>query len=152
MATKLGLEFTPAVYRIAAEERVRSLQSLYEQELYALTLYVAGVAVESMFRAYRTSRDPEFDARHDLFELQRAAGFFILFPVSKALPLMTALSDVAVRWSNNHRFRSDAAMRAFLRRARLNRGIVGDYLKENARRIIAPATELVMVGVKRWKA
>jgi hypothetical protein len=147
----LGMEFTAQVYREVAEEHVSALPSLYNAGLYALSIYVSGLAVEAMFRAYRVRIDPQFDSRHDLYELEKASQFADIVPPSQRQLYAMAFAAVATRWSNNHRYRSDAAMRAYFRRNKLNRGIKGDFLKENARRIISGATELATIGKTQWK-
>ena len=144
-------EFSAEVYRAAAAERLAMLETLYKTGLYTLALYMAGVAVECIFRAYRCKIDPSFDSRHDLYELAKAANFQQLFLPGEIGDYEMARFEIAGRWSNNHRYRSDAAVRAFLRRSRLNRGIKGDYLKQNTRRAIDAAYFLVTVGLKKWK-
>jgi hypothetical protein len=150
-SSDIGREFTAEVYRAAAQERTGSLQVLYDDRSYGLAMYVAGLAVEALFRACRCRIDPEFDSRHDLYELAKAARFRDVIGVIHLDRFGALLNEVAVRWSNNHRFRSDAAMRAFLKRGKLDRGMSGDFLKENARIQINAATELVAMGVARWK-
>jgi hypothetical protein len=135
-----GNEFKPEIYFHAAQEYMSELQALYDARQYRMLMYAAGVAVECMLRAYRCRIDPEFDARHDLYQLSKDARFAALFPSAAIEKYSAALADVTTRWSNNHRYRSDAAMRAFLKRAKLDRGIKGDSLKENARRISNAAT------------
>ncbi|HET6246537.1 MAG TPA: hypothetical protein VFE47_02475 [Tepidisphaeraceae bacterium] len=144
-------EFTPEVYRAAAEERLDTLEFLFMNGFYSVGLYTAGVAVESIFRAYRCKIDPVFDSRHNLYELSKAARFSAI--VSSALidGYDRALLDIATRWSNNHRYRSDAAMRGFLRRMHLNRGVKGDFLKYNARSAIDAAFVIVHIGLKKWQ-
>jgi hypothetical protein len=146
----LDSEFTPEVYLTAAQEWLGTVESLYYRGFYTLALYVAGVAVESMFRAYRCRIDPVFDSRHNLYELAKAARFIEIVPATRLDEYDSALSKVATRWTNNHRYRSDAAMRAFFRRAQLSRGIKGDFLKENCRRAIDGAFVLIRIGAEKW--
>lgn len=145
-----GVEFTPEVYMAAAIERAGALQRLYDDGQYGLAIYSAGVAVEAMFRAYRTRIDPEFDSRHNLVELAEAARFANHVPAHAADAYSANLAIVAVRWNNAHRYRSDSALLKYLKRAKLYKGIRGDVLKENARRAINAAAELVTLGAKRW--
>jgi HEPN domain-containing protein len=150
-APKPGTEFTAKVYKEAAEERAQALQGLYESGEYALALYLAGVAVESMFRAYRFTFDPEFSSRHDLFELAKESKFGDKVPEGAYEKCMADLGAVATRWSNNHRFRSRAAILKYLKRAALDRRIKGDVLKENARRAINAAIDLIALGSRLWQ-
>jgi len=143
-------EFTAEIYRAAAEDRWTALETLYGNQFYTLTLYTAGVAVECMFRAYRARIDPTFDSRHDLFKLERASKFALIVPAARLSEYGAALSALAVRWSNNHRYRSPAALRSWLKRLSLDRGITGDPVKENARRASAAAGVIVAIGVAQW--
>jgi hypothetical protein len=146
-----GVEFTAKVYRKAAVERAGSLRRLYDNREYVLAIYVAGVAVECMFRAYRAKVDPEFSSRHDLSELARESQIADHVPNALAARYAADLAVVAWRWSNSHRYRSDAAVRKFLKRAGLDRGIKGDALKENAHRAVNSAVDLVKLGERLWK-
>jgi hypothetical protein len=58
---------------------------------------------------------------------------------------------IGPRWSNKHRYRSEAALRAFLKRGGFDRRIRGDYLKENARIVVNAAARIVNLGLLRWK-
>lgn len=128
------------------------MQELYDRGQYVLTFYVAGVAVESLFRAYIARRTNEFSSRHDLFELSREAKFGARVPPELAVKYAADLGAVAARWSNSHRYRSDKALRTFLKRTSLDRRIKGDALKENARRILNAAVDLVTLGDRIWEA
>jgi hypothetical protein len=145
-----GLEFRPEVYLEAAKERAGLLQFLYDADDYVVALYIAGVAVESMFRAFRARIDPRFDSRHDLYRLAADSRFASGVPASLADQYAADLGTLAVRWSNSHRYRSEAAARRYLKRARLDRGIKGDFLKENARLSVSAAIRLVSLGANIW--
>jgi HEPN domain-containing protein len=137
-------------YKAAAEEHVLAARELYELRRYALAFYVSGLAVECMLRAYRVRIDPVFDARHDLQRLFEDAHFGHGLDEQRLMAAWSGLATVVARWSNDHRYRGEEALRRYLKRAALDRGIKGDFLKENARRIISAATELVSIGVQRW--
>jgi hypothetical protein len=146
---KLGAEFTSEIY-LAAVERAGVLQKLYDEGEYAVALYLAGVAVESLFRAYRAKIDPMFSARHNLYALANEARFADCVPQRLAEKYAADLGAVATRWSNSHRYRSEDATRKYLNRAGLFKGIKGDVLKENARKAINAATGIVTLGARRW--
>ena len=151
-SSRPGSEFTSQVYRATALERAGALAGLYAARQYGLAVYVAGVAVEAMFRAYRMAISPEFSSRHDLSELAKESRFAERVPAALQERYAALLGSVAVRWSNNHRYRSEAAMRSFFKRAHLDRKIKGDFLKENARIIINASVELVAIGDRAWKS
>ena len=65
------MEFPPEHYFQTAMQRMQ--QAVYLQKegsSYALAIYVGGVAVECMLRAYKGRRDPSVDERHDLVRLR----------------------------------------------------------------------------------
>jgi hypothetical protein len=138
-------------YFDAAREHVSSLSGLYNEGHYALAIYVAGLAVESLFRAFRAKRKLPFRSDHPLKPLAEEAGFPALVPDRDRVRFDAALSDLIVSWRNAHRFRSNSAMRRFLNRLSLDRGIKGDFVKEWARRITSASIELVTLGEKRWQ-
>ena len=144
------MSFEANTYRVAAEEHVTVANRLYDMNRFVLAAYVAGLAVECILRAYRYRINPQFDARHSLNLLYKAARFAEFIPAGKQVEISAALGDVVTRWSNDHRYRSEAALRSFFKRANLHRGIKGDFVKENTRRIVNAATTIVILGVSRW--
>jgi hypothetical protein len=114
-----GIEFTPAVYMNAAVEHASSLELLYSEGRHCGAIYIAGVSVEALFRAYRGRIDPQFDARHNLYELAKLAKFETAVPTNAFEKYSLDLSVVLGLWSNSHRYRSPAAMRSFIKRGRL---------------------------------
>lgn len=110
--------------------------------------YVAGLAVECILRAYRYRIDPAFTARHDLRALYAESRFGERLAPEDAQRILAALAEVITRWSNSHRYRSEAALREYLRRAGLNGK--GKFVKESSRRIVNAALMLVDQGALRW--
>lgn len=148
----LLVKITAEVYRKAAQEHAAAAFDLYRSERYVLAHYVAGLAVECMLRAYRCRITPEFEERHDLRLLAKAARFYDIIPAKHQERTIAALGVVFLQWENGHRFRSTAALRAFLVERRLYAGIKGDFVKENSRRIVNAAFDVVNMGVSQWKA
>jgi len=146
-----GDEFTPEAYREAAAEHFGRMGRAYDQDDFAWALFVAGLAVENLFRAYHLRVAREFDARHGLRDLARASKFADAVPPRQAEAYAAALGRVAAAWSSNDRFRPEAGVRRRLKRLNLDRGVKGDFLKEVARRPVSDATLIVSIGVKRWK-
>jgi hypothetical protein len=146
-----GTEFTAQLYKDAAIERMDALRGLYDVGQYVLGLYTAGVAVESMLGAYRVKVDSEFSSRHDLRELAKESKLGAIVPQKSIGVYAASLGVIAARWSNNHRYRTAAAALRKLKQSGLDRGIKGDALKENARRAINAAIELVNIGDQLWK-
>src|SRR5436190_19593460 len=69
-------------YKVSLERR-RQAWSLYREEegaSFALAMYVAGVAVESMLRAFKLFYEPTFDEKHDLMKLFKASRMLSIDP------------------------------------------------------------------------
>lgn len=146
------MRFTAEAYRQAALEHVATARELYDADppRYVMAHYVAGLAVECMLRAYRHWIDTEFDERHDLRALYKAARFDEIVPAALQEKIGTARSIVDSQWQNNHRFCSEEYLRLFFKRGALDRGIRGDFLKERTRRIVNAAFEIVSLGNRQW--
>jgi hypothetical protein len=152
-------------YRVGLE-RIKQAWLLYNEPnhgSYALAMYVAGVAVESMLRAFKIFRDPVFDERHDLLRLFKASGMLNLDPdLLKARGLSTsqveayfrelqaATSDVYDLWSNDYRFATEERMRAHLKNKRLDRKIRGDFLKKRSLELLEASQTIIDKGLLQW--
>ena len=144
------MKIDAATYRVAANERLRSAHELYQQGSFALCFYVAGVAVECILRAHRCLVNTQFDARHDLKELYVQSRLSQKIGERFQDTFAVLIDRVGSLWHNNHRYLSEAALRRFLKKGRHDRGILGDALKENARRLLNDATKIVQRGVELW--
>lgn len=146
------MRFTADAYREAALEHVVVARELYDANppRYVLAHYTAGLAVECMLRAYRCRVTPEFDERHDLRALYKAARFDEIVPANLQEQIGTARSVIETQWQNNHRFCSEEYLRSHFRRLMLDRGIRGDFLKERTRQIVNAAFDIVNVGNRQW--
>lgn len=148
------MNLTAEDYRWAALDRIRAAEVLHARGKYGSAIYAAGVAVECTLRAYRVRIEPEFDARHDLRLLLTASGLQNYVPEKRRAEVGAALGDVWSRWKNDYRYASDDRILRDLRDRGLTLGIKGDslgQLKENSRRILEKAHELVGLGEGRWK-
>jgi hypothetical protein len=146
-----GKELDADDYLAAAQDHAVALSSVYTHGDYALTIYVAGVAVECLFRAFREKKGLPFRSDHPLSDMAAEAGFPDIIPERQRERFGAAMGDLIVRWRNSHRFRSNQAMRRFLKGLRLDRRLKGDFLKENARLVSSSAIDLVSLGVQRWR-
>src|SRR5260221_1555527 len=69
------MEFPPDHYFQTATQRMRQALHLYQEGAsFALAIYVGGVAVECLLRAFKGRRNPIFDEKHDLLRLFAASG------------------------------------------------------------------------------
>ncbi|HEX4124060.1 MAG TPA: hypothetical protein VHY37_04975 [Tepidisphaeraceae bacterium] len=135
----------------AAIEHAGTLRTLYDAGYFVLAIYVSGVAVEAMLRAYRMKIDPRFESRHDLSRLAEEAKFEKRVPWEKMSQFSSDMSTLSLRWSNAHRYRSSQALLRRLKKSGLCRGIRGDALKENARKCVNASVSLVTLGELLWK-
>jgi|SRR5579862_836454 len=135
-------------YYEAAREHIKAAEFLYKTQRYALCIYVSGLSAECIFRAFKAKDTNEFDERHDLKKLYESSKFAEL---TVPVQVEGALSVLSERWKNAHRFRSAKAMARYFKKAKLDRGIKGDFLKENSRRVYRAALDIVNAGVAQWK-
>jgi hypothetical protein len=142
----------PEHYLEAARERIVQAGELYRgQDSFALAMYAAGLAVECLLRAFKSKRDPIFDERHDLKRLYHASGIKDLVRDSSPADFNATVVEIASLWSNALRFYSEERVRAFMKKdVALRKGIKGDILKENARRLIEASRWFVSKGLALW--
>jgi hypothetical protein len=138
-------------YLGAANDHTAALGALYEHGHHSLAIYLAGLSAECVFRAFRQRKGLPFTSDHKLPKLAEEAGFPELVAERDRVDFDAATSALAGTWQNSHRFKSNEVMRRFLKQHELDRGIKGDYLRENARRLTSRALLLVSLGVKQWK-
>ncbi|HEX4069545.1 MAG TPA: hypothetical protein VHX68_00180 [Planctomycetaceae bacterium] len=158
------MDFPPEHYFQTATERMRQAQHLYQEgSSFALSIYVGGLAVECLLRAFKGRRDPTFDERHDLLRLFAASGIlrvdrekmrarnFTEEQIDEHLrTLQIAGNEVFRLWSNQFRFASEGRLRSHLKQITGHRRIKGDYLKEQARRFVVSAQRFIDKGVMLW--
>jgi hypothetical protein len=147
--------FNEEVYLAAAQEKLSAAEDLCTQKRYAVAAYMAGVAVEALFIAYMTRRSVVNDAQHGLFRLAVISGFFEDLPRPERERLNGELDGVALRWRNNHRYRSEKAYREFLVREKLyvlegSRTIREDIVLHSTDALVESARRLIHSGVTRW--
>jgi HEPN domain-containing protein len=154
----------PDHYFGASLERLRQAWTLYQEgNSYALAMYVAGVAVECMLRAFKMRKETTFDEKHDLERLFRASGMLKIDPEllkAKGLSeeqaqahfrgLQAAMVDVCRLWANDYRYASEARMRVHLKQRKLDRGVKGDCLKAKALSLLNASQQVISKGVYQW--
>ena len=148
MPRKAKSEDEAETYRDAAREHIVAAQEMYLASRFVLAHYLSGLAVECILRAYQYRISPVFSGRHDLRALYNDAQFGSIVAPEDDARVSTAMVEVTRRWSNSHRFRSEAALRLFLRRANLGR--TGKFVRESSRKIVNAAAVIVEIGVLQW--
>lgn len=120
----------------AAREHQAALRDLPEEPShYPLAYYLAGLAVECLFRAYTELVGGEHDA------------------------LLADVGDVWTRWLNNHRYRSLSSLKNFLNANELyrlegSRSIKGDsdrVVRYNWDVLLEASLRLLNAGINRWQ-
>src|ERR1035437_5334599 len=75
------MDFPPDHYFETATQRMRQAKHLFQEgSSFALAIYVGGVAVECLLRAFKGRRDPTFDEKHHLLRLFAASGMLRVDP------------------------------------------------------------------------
>jgi hypothetical protein len=149
--------FNEEVYLAAAREQLAAAEDLERQEHFVAAAYLAGVSVELLLLAYLTRTGGVYDAGHSLFPLFYGSGFLDGLTDRERDRLDGELDVIALRWRNNHRYRSERAYREFLVRQKLyevqgRQTLRGDVVTYNTRRIVESAGRLIESGVSRWSS
>lgn len=144
------MDFTAETYRNASLEHLRRAQTFHAQEQYFLAHYFSGVAVECLLRAYLLRISPEFDSRHDLYELARSARFFEIVPSELRKEYGTKFTTLNLRWRSNHRYATEKQWRDFLSGLKADFNMKGDRAKNNSRTLLNIAYHIVNLGDRNW--
>jgi hypothetical protein len=94
-------------YISGASERVGAASTMYTEYRFVDAIYLAGVAVECVLRAFASEETDEFDARHDLSRLVKAATIERFVGEKQRQTISAALGEVWARWKNNYRYVAD---------------------------------------------
>jgi len=140
-----------ADYVDAAQERLSNAKLLYEAAQYAFALYATGVAVESLLRAYIVQVAPILAARHNLLLLLDKSKLRQIATSTESQTVYQSVNELSGLWKNDLRYASNIRLRRRLKKNKLDRGIRGDFLKENCRIAIDLATTILRIGVAKWK-
>ena len=149
---KSGPRIGEQTYLAAAREHADLAPKLCTEGHYVAAHYSAGLAVECLLRAYRMRIDPQFDSRHQLDNLRKAARFYADIPAERQPDTAAAMSEVVQLWRNDHRFRSSASLRKWVNRQAAFSWVKNkDVLKMSARRITNAALVVISEGIRRWR-
>ena len=141
------MRLTAEDYREAAGERLAEAQRALERGDHVATHLSAGLAIESMLRAYRVRVSPDFDERHDLSLL--GAAYVRRMSRRRQNEMLAAINDAGLLWQNNHRYCCARNLRAYFNRNRRYQK-ERDMLRTNAQAMIDLATLIVRTGEERW--
>lgn len=83
-------------YFKASQDRIKEARELHNSGNYVGSIYLSGVSVECMLRAYAVKNTGDSDSRHDLALLLRASGISEVVNVSQRRNIGAALGNI---WS-----------------------------------------------------
>jgi hypothetical protein len=158
LASEQGRVERAEEYMTAAREHYAALGDLPDIPSHLpLAYYLAGLAVECLFRAYSELVGAAHDSGHDLRRLAASARFFSFMPDSQRDDLSDDLNEVYKRWLNNHRYRSKSSLQRFLNDAELyrlpdKRTIKGDVTRYNWIVLYESSSNLLTWGIEQWKS
>jgi len=131
---------------------------------FALSIYVGGVAVECLLRAFKARRNSTFDEKHHLLRLFAASGMLRVDRDKLRLQgwdderiedhlrtLRVAVNEIFRIWSNTCRFVSEERLRSHLKGITGYKRIKVDYLREVARRFLDSCQRFIDKGVMLWR-
>jgi len=105
-------------YLAAAQEHHAALIDLPKTPAYyPLAYYLAGLAVECLFRAYTELVGGRHEAHHDLQRHADNARFLEFMPETMQDEVQADIGSIRTRWLNNHRYRALPSLRGFLNTA-----------------------------------
>ena len=159
----MNMKFNAEQYFAASMERMKQAKLLYDnpkRDCYAISIYVAGVAIECMLRAFKLKHDPTFDERHNLKELLTGSRMLQIDEDALATEkqgvkyrrtLSAIVNEICELWGNEYRYASEDRLRSEFNRKKLYKDSKGYILKSCACRMINAAGQFYERGVILWQ-
>ena len=116
------------------------------------SIYLCGVAVECMFRAYKTRNDPQFSGRHDLQGLMKQSGILHFVREPECRQFGANLSTLWSLWKNNLRYAETSRLESHYTRLGIRSGKKQTRIKTAAESAFEAATDIVNKGKLRWNS
>ena len=155
-ATTVSVTRRANVLHDASIERMEDTELLFESRRWVLSMYAAGVAVESLLQAFAIRSGRPYDANHDL-RLWLAKCPHAVITTIKGSAIIE-WSDVTETWDNTIRYMSTSGLLGFLKERRLNRKItLGKFgekavVKVNAAKLLRAAKVVHGKGLVLWQS
>lgn len=108
------------------------------------------MAVESLLRAFVAQKEPVLEAAHNLSLLLRESRLLDRITPDEGQQVYDAISALSRRWKNDLRYTSNDRLRRRLKKQNLDRGVRGDFLKENCRIVLSMSETVLRIGVATW--
>lgn len=142
-----------AQYREGALYRLEDAKVMLGEGRWVSAAYLSGRAVESMMRALiwlKTQKDSQ-GVGHDLRDLLRQARSLNMLTDKDHGQMIDAINFIAVVWQNNLRYIGPVGFRAYLKAKSRDRGVRGDFVKYNVRRLVEDCERVIARGEIVWK-
>ncbi|MCC7293727.1 MAG: HEPN domain-containing protein [Phycisphaerales bacterium] len=144
------MSLSPDDYREGAPTRLEEANQLYGSEKWVSTIYLAGRAVEALFRCLLLGQGKSLEVGHDLRSLLKRMGE-VLPDTPGTFNIEDAVNQIAAVWKNDLRFCGEARMARILKQAGRTRrigsmSVKGDPLKANARVVLEACERIVARG------
>jgi HEPN domain-containing protein len=147
------LVFQSRDYFVVALERKNQAYELLKTGSYALSMYLSGLAAESILRSLQMLRDPglTFDEKHDLKRLLNGLDLADIDAEPLKRAIHASLTTAYVLWRNVYRYASEDKIRSHLKAIGRDRSISGDFLKFNSKRLYEASATIVNRGATKWQ-
>lgn len=134
----------PDSFLLAAVERSQDAFALFQSDRFAGAIWVSGVALECLLRAYHRLHSDQLNTGHSIMNLYRDSQFAEYVSPARSSELAAKIGHVAAVWK--HRFRYDPETRV-----RVEIGITQNQdLSRIARRTVDAMQTVVNHGETRW--
>jgi len=134
-----------------AQDHLDRAQDDRERGSYFLAHYLAGLAVECYLRAWLRRVTDEFDPRHDLERLARAAKFYDIVPAARIDAFSADFGLLNERWRSSHRYFSERQLLDYMTDIKAEFNKKGDRWRNLCRTALEMAHRIIEQGEAKWK-
>lgn len=147
--------FTKDDYFSAAFERVNDSKKLFENPQNVIgAIYFAGVAIESMFRAYICRYTNEFYEKHNLESLYIKSLMHQYLNDSEKEKMSVTIKKAAKLWDNTYRYCSAKRLKRMLghefAKQKNKPKDMYKYLQSRSGELTTISEEIVRIGGEKW--
>jgi len=138
-------------YREGSLLRLKEAQTLSDNAHWVGAIYLAGRAVEAIFRSLLRQQSKKLETGHDLKQMLTRARFLMSLSETEDDKLNEAVNEVATVWRNDLRFAGEKRVRRQLKASgRMHnigqKRVKGDPLKANAKSVLEACERIVTIG------
>jgi len=138
-------------YREGSLLRLKEAKTLYASEKWVGAIYLAGRAVEALFRCLLWRQSKQQETGHDLKEMLTRVRSWNLLPRADEVAMRSCLTTIAVIWRNDLRFTGSERFYRILKESGRDRKIgkmtvMGDPAKANAKIVLEACETIIARG------